>query len=53
MAEDERRLFGRSTERVPPLERELGRSDANVADAEDAEEDDAETNDAAAKVVPG
>lgn len=39
MAEYERRLFGRSTERVPPVERELRRSDADVADAEDEDED--------------
>ena len=40
MAEYERRLFGRSTERVPPVERELRRSDANVADGQDEEKDD-------------
>ncbi len=39
MAEYERRLFGRSTERVPPVERELRRSDANVADGQDEEKD--------------
>ena len=46
IAEYEKRLFGRSTERVVPVDRELRQSDADVADAADAESNPAPKDDA-------